>query len=153
MSFPPPRVLLCVDDRPYLVQLREILLGEHGYVVVGANSASAAIAKLENCAVDAVLLEYKSEGMDAEAVAFQIKQRFPNQPIVLLSAYNEIPERVLWLVDEYVMKSETIEGLVQAIERAIRAREEDRKPCRGRVVPFNAEKGSVGESGGRRSSK
>jgi len=151
MSFPPPRDLLCVDDRPYLVQLREILLGEHGYVVVGANSASAAIAKLENCAVDAVLLEYKSEGMDAEAVAFQIKQRFPNQPIVLLSAYAEMPERVLWLIDEYVMKSETIEGLVQTIERAILAREEDRKPCRGRVVPFNAEKGSVGESGGRSS--
>jgi len=82
---------LCIDDRPHLLQLRETLLGKHGYVVVAANSASAAIAKLENCAVDAVLLEYKSEGMDAEAIAFQIKQRFPNQPIVLLSAYSEMP--------------------------------------------------------------
>lgn len=141
---PPPRVLLCVDDRPHLLQVRETLFGKHGYVVVTANTAPAAIAKLENCAIDAVLLEYKSEGMDAEAVAFQIKQRFPNQPIVLLSAYTEMPERVLWLVDEYVMKSETIEGLVQTIERAIRARQEDRKPCRGRIVPFKAKKGSVG---------
>jgi CheY-like chemotaxis protein len=86
MSPPPARILLCVDDRAHLLHLRETLLAEHGYVVVAANSAPAAIAKLENCAVDAVLLEYKSEGMDAEAVAFQIKQRFPNQPIVLLSA-------------------------------------------------------------------
>jgi len=153
MPPPPQRVLLCIDDRPHLLRLRETLLGKYGYVVMAANSAAAAIAKLENCAVDAVLLECKSEGMDVEAKAFQIKQRFPNCPIVLLSAYSGMPEPVLWLVDEYVMKSETMEGLVQTVGRAIRAREQDCKPCRGRVVPFNAEKGSVGESGGRRSSK
>src|SRR5579864_6430593 len=138
MSPPPPRVLLCIDDRPHFLQLRETLLGKHGYVVVTASSAAAAIAKLENCAIDAVLLEYKSEGMDAEAIAFQIKQRFPKQPIVLLSAYSEMPERVLWLVDEYVMKSESIEGLVQAIDRAINAGEDNCEPRRGHVIAFNA---------------
>ena len=55
----------------------------------------------------AVLLEYKLEGMDVEAVACHIKQRFPNLPIILLSAYCEMPERILWLVDEYVMKERT----------------------------------------------
>ncbi len=142
---PPPRVLLCIDDRPHLLQFRKTLFGKHGYVVVTANSAAAGITKLENCSIDAVLLEYKSEGIDAEAVAFQIKQRFPNQPVVLLSAYTEMPERVLWLVDEYVMKSDTIERLVQTIERAIRAREEGRKTCRGRVIAFNAKSESKGE--------
>jgi hypothetical protein len=33
-----------------------------------------------------------------------------------LSAYSEMPERILWLVDEYVMKSELPEGLVRSIE-------------------------------------
>jgi hypothetical protein len=56
--------------------------------------------------------------MDAEAVACHIKQQFPNLPIILLSGYCEIPERILWLVDEYVMKSELPEGLVRIIERA-----------------------------------
>lgn len=93
---PPPRVLLFIDDRPDLLRLRETLLGKLGYVVIGANSAAAAIAKLESCAIDAVLLEYKSEGMDAEAVAFQIKQRFSNPPIVLLSAYSDMPERAFF---------------------------------------------------------
>ena len=146
MSPPPARVLLCIDDRPHLLRLRETLLEKQGYVVVAANSAAAAIAKLENCAIDGVLLEYKSEGMDAEAIAFQIKQRFPNQPIVLLSAYSEMPERVLCLVDEYVMKSQPVEDLVQAIERAIRATKEDYKPCRGRVIAFK--RTSSGESRG-----
>ena len=148
MSPPPPRVLLCIDDRSHLWRFRETLLGKHGYVVVTASNAAAAIAKLDNCAIDAVLLEYKSEGMDAEAIAFQIKQRFPNHPIVLLSAYSEMPERVLWLVDEYVMKSESIEALVQAIERAIEAAEEDCEPCRGRIIPFSAKRTSSGESKG-----
>lgn len=68
----------------------------------------------------AALLEYKAEGIDAEAVAFQIKQRFPNLPIILLSAYFEMPERILWLVDEYVMKSQLPEGLAVAIEEVLR---------------------------------
>jgi two-component SAPR family response regulator len=56
--------------------------------------------------------------MDAAAVVCQIKQGFPNLPIILLSAYSEMPDRILWFVDEYVMKSELPEGLVRIIERA-----------------------------------
>jgi DNA-binding NtrC family response regulator len=78
--------------------------------------------------VAAVLLEYKQEGMDAEAVAWHIKQRFPNLPIILLSAYSEMPERILWLVDEYVMKSELPDRLVPIIERAHRERAHRRVP-------------------------
>jgi DNA-binding NtrC family response regulator len=70
--------------------------------------------------VGTVLLEYKQEGLDAEAVAFHIKQRFPKLPIILLSAYSGMPERILWLVDEYVMKSELTERLVSIIERTYR---------------------------------
>ena len=62
----------------------------------------------------AVLLEYKQEGIDAEAIACQVKQRFPHLPIILLSAYSEMPERILWLVDEYVMKSELPEQLCRS---------------------------------------
>jgi len=38
-------------------------------------------------------------------------------PIILLSAYSEMPERILWLVDEYVLKSEFPKRLVPIIER------------------------------------
>jgi hypothetical protein len=38
----------------------------------------------------------------------------------MLSADSEKPERILWLVDEYVMKSELREPLVPIIERAHR---------------------------------
>ncbi len=109
--------LLCVDDRPLLLQLRQAMLEDHGYAVVTANDAPTALAQLQTLAIAAVILEYKSAGMDAEAVAWLIKRKFPQQRVVLLSAYSEVPERVLWLVDEYVMRSEPVDGLLQVIER------------------------------------
>jgi CheY-like chemotaxis protein len=110
--------VLCIDDLPQVLELRKAALESHGYCVQIASSGYAAMKLLEDSPVAAVLLEYKQEGMDAEAVAWHIKQRFPNLPIILLSAYSEMPQRILWLVDEYVMKSELPERLVPIIERA-----------------------------------
>ena len=110
--------LLCIDDLPQVLELRKATLESQGYSVKLASNSCEAIRMLEETSVAAVLLEYKLEGLDAEAIACHIKQRFPNLPIILLSAYFEMPERILWLVDEYVMKSELAELLVPIIERA-----------------------------------
>jgi CheY-like chemotaxis protein len=112
--------LLCIDDRPQLLKLRKALLESHGYRVEVALSGHSAMKMLQDEPVAAVLLEFKTEGIDAEAVARQVKLRFPSLPIILLSAYACTPERVLWLVDEHVMRSELSERLIPAIERATR---------------------------------
>ncbi len=113
-------IVLCIDDRPEVLRLRKATLEAHGYYVKLASRAYTAIETLEETSVAAVLVEYKQEGLDAEAIACHIKQRFPNQSIIMLSAYSEVPERILWLVDEYVMKSEMPEGLISALERGRR---------------------------------
>jgi len=110
--------LLCIDDRPQMLEFRRATLESQGYCVKLASNGYTAIKMLEKTQIAAVLLEYKQEGMDAEAIASHIKQRFPDLPIILLSAYSEMPERILWLVDDYVMKSELPERLVPTIERA-----------------------------------
>jgi CheY-like chemotaxis protein len=110
--------VLCIDDRPQMLEIRKASLESQGYNVKLASNGCEAIKTLEGASVVAVLLEYKQEGMDAEAIACHIKLRFPNLPIILLSAYSEMPERILWLVDEYVMKSEMSERLMPIIERA-----------------------------------
>jgi len=112
-----PLTVLCIDDRPQVLELRKATLESDGYCVKIASSGYTALKMLEETSVAVVLLEYKHEGMDAEAIACHVKQRFPNLPIILLSAYYEMPERILWLVDEYVMKSELPEGLARIIER------------------------------------
>jgi two-component SAPR family response regulator len=58
--------------------------------------------------------------MDVEAVACHIKKRFPELPIILLSAYCEMPARIPWLADDYIVKGETPERLVPILERVQR---------------------------------
>ena len=124
-------ILLCIDF-PQALDLRKETLESHGYRVKIASSRRAAMKMLEESSVAAVLLEYKREGVDTEAVACHIKERFPNLPIILLSAYSEMPERILWLVDEYLMKSELPERLVPTIERAHRLAPHSAEPQRSR---------------------
>ncbi|MGB7608514.1 MAG: response regulator [Candidatus Sulfotelmatobacter sp.] len=123
--------VLYIDDLPQALELRKETLESHGYRVKIASSSYPALKMLEETPVAAVLLEYKTEGLDAEAVACHIKQRFPTLPIILLSAYAEVPERVLWLVDDFVMKSELPERLVPIIERATRTHGSDKECQRG----------------------
>ncbi len=112
--------VLCVDDLPQALELRKATLESHGYCVRIASSGHAAMKMLEEVSVVAVLLDYKLEGMDAEAVASHIKQRFPDLPIILLSSYSEMPERILWLVDEYVMKRNCRNGWCRSSKSALR---------------------------------
>ena len=108
--------LLCIEDLPQALELRKARLEAHGYCVKIALDGWTAMKILERTPVAAVLLEYKQEGMDAEAMACHIKQRFPKLPIILLSGRTDVPHRILWLVDEYVMKSEMEDHLVQIID-------------------------------------
>jgi len=99
--------------------LRKENLETRGYSVQTAASVPSGMKVLEEAVVDAVLLEYKQESLETENVAFNIKRRFPRLPIVLLSACVEMPERLLWLVDEYAHKSAQPEELIHTIERAL----------------------------------
>jgi len=117
--------VLCVDDSPQVLELRKSALESYGYHVEIASSGSAAMRVLKRVSVAAVVLEYKPEGMDAEAAACDIKQQFPSLPIILLSSFSEIPERILWLVDECVMMREIPEGLVRVLQRIARTESAD----------------------------
>jgi len=110
--------VLCIDDHPEALELRKAALESHGYRVRIASSSCTAIEMLEDTSVAAVLLEYKLEGADPEAVARDIKKRFPNLPIILLSAYPEMPAPILELVDEYLIKNELPGRLLRIIDRA-----------------------------------
>jgi CheY-like chemotaxis protein len=58
--------VLCIDDRPQVLELRKATLESHGYSVQMASSGYVAIKMLEQTSVAAVLLEYKLEGMDTD---------------------------------------------------------------------------------------
>ena len=114
-----PPIILCIDDRPQMLNLRKKSLELLGYHVETATNAASAMKAAATLAVAVVMLDYKLE--DAQAVAYQLKQRFPSLPIVLLSAYSKMPEALLWLVDEYVKKSEPVERIAGVINKFVSA--------------------------------
>jgi CheY-like chemotaxis protein len=59
--------VLCSDDRSEVSELRKATLESSGYCVKLASSGYTAIKMLEETSVAAVLLEYKQEGIGAEA--------------------------------------------------------------------------------------
>jgi len=113
-------IVLCVDDRRTILDLRKAALEPRGYQVLVASCGNDALKLLAENPVAVILLEYRLEGLDAEAVALYVKQRYPAVPVILLSAFSQMPERVLWLVDEFVVKSATTDELVNVIERITR---------------------------------
>ena len=68
-----------IGDFPPALGLRKVTLESQGYCVKTAASGSTAVKMLEETSEAAGPLENKLEGVDAEAVARHIKQRFPNR--------------------------------------------------------------------------
>ncbi len=118
-------VLLCVDYSQQLLQVRKTNLEKMGFTVVTATSVTAALVLLEEMPIDAVVIEYSWEGMDSGAVAFHLKRRHPRLPIILLSAYSDVPQRILSLVDDCIMKNES-PRIAQVVEKLAVS---DRRPA------------------------
>lgn len=111
--------VLYIDDQPEVVESRKTILESLGYTVVTAPNALAAMEILNTASVAAVLVEYKREGIAAEDVALHLPKAFPNLPIILVSAHPEIPDSILWLVDDYLLSSQ-LDLLPESIARVTR---------------------------------
>src|SRR5271157_1573350 len=99
-------LILCVDDEHSGLLMRRLILESQGYRVLTAASGAQGIAILSAEAVDLVLLDYMMPGSDGSAVAEKMKQIKPSVPILMLSAYVDLPSETLTHVDRYVIKGE-----------------------------------------------
>ena len=91
-----PRHILVVDDEPLVCQSVQIFLRGDGYVVHEAKSGAEALALFEPGKFDMVFIDYFMPEMKGDQLAAAVKQRSPNQPVVMITAY---PERLQSLVN------------------------------------------------------
>jgi CheY-like chemotaxis protein len=134
MSSPPisrsNATILCIDDNRFGLAIRKLLLETRGFQVLTASSGQAGLAMLNMFSVDAVLLDYRMDGIDGEAVATRVRGKHPNLPIILLSGYpSEIPERLLRTVDAFLVKGQPVDALFTALEAVTGMRPEKAKPA------------------------
>lgn len=83
------RHVLIVDDESLVRQSVHILLQGDGYVVHEAKSGAEALALFEPGKFEMVFTDYLMPEMRGDQLAAAIKQRSPNQPVVMLTAFLE----------------------------------------------------------------
>jgi two-component system alkaline phosphatase synthesis response regulator PhoP len=98
------KVILCVDDEPKGLQVRQMVLESQGYPVLTATSGRQALALFAAHPVAAVVLDYYMPEMDGGQVAVELRRLKPDVKILLLSAYPDLPQEVLNLVDDRAVK-------------------------------------------------
>ena len=84
------RRVLVVDDEPLVCDAVRMLLVIDGYEVETAADGNQALAKLDAATFDLIILDFEMPGMKGDQLAAAVKQRLPNQPIIMLTAHGEM---------------------------------------------------------------
>ena len=86
MSIPSKRIL-AVDDEPFVCESVKMMLMYDGHQVETASSGHEALEKFDPDRFDLVVTDYAMPGMKGDQLAKAIKQRSPQMPVILLTAF------------------------------------------------------------------
>ena len=101
------RRILVVDDDPSIRRMLERTLKAEGYDTRTASDGGAALATAESWPPHAIVLDVVMPGIDGHAVARRLRHKGDAVPILLLTARDEVSDRVAGLdagADDYLVK-------------------------------------------------
>jgi DNA-binding NarL/FixJ family response regulator len=120
------RILLADDHRIFLEGLRELISQQPGlHVVATAENGEELLVKMRSYHVDLVILDIQMPKMNGIAAAAEMRRRFPQVPMLVLSMHSErhFIQRVFDIgVQGFLLKNTGKAELVEAI-RSIHAGE------------------------------
>jgi CheY-like chemotaxis protein len=88
---PSPTVVLCVDDEPNILMLRQILLSIAGYKVLTATNPQSAMQLFTLNGVDLVITDQLLPGSTGAQLTSEMKRIKPEVPIILYTGLLEPP--------------------------------------------------------------
>lgn len=112
-------MVLCVDDEPVGLRVRKLLLEHAGFQVLTALSGREGLELFSQHTICAVVLDFAMPEMNGGQVAAEMKRRNPSVPILMLSAYVDLPEEALNHVDARALKGESPLVLLSELNRLI----------------------------------
>jgi len=113
--------ILCVDDEENQLILRKLLLERAGYRVVTCDSAAKALEVFRTRPIDLVIVDYYMPGMNGLSLARELRQT-KKVPIVVLSAFVELPGETIGTADVWITKGVTTEELLARLEELLKQR-------------------------------
>jgi len=117
-----PQKILLVDDEPLNLDLLEQELTDLGYGVEKAESGRAALEKLAGTPADLVLLDYQMPGMNGIEVLTEVKKKYTDLPVVMITAYGTIERAVEAIksgADDFVTKPFDPDHLALVVKKAL----------------------------------
>ena len=113
--------ILVADDEMSIRLLYSEELKEEGYDVITAANGKEALEIVSREPFDLVILDIKMPEMSGIEVLRQIKEKFPNLPVLLSSAYSEYKQDFgTWASEEYLVKSSDLEDLKAAVRKHLK---------------------------------
>lgn len=118
--------LLVVDDEPKLCDLLSSALSQNGIQVFTAGNGLHALKVLEQEDIDLVISDWRMPGMDGPQLLGEIKQRYPNLPVIVMTAYSTVKNAVQSMRNgayDYIAKPFDIDELDITVSKALQFRD------------------------------
>jgi len=117
--------IMIVDDEPDTVDLVKLVLETEGFEVITAYSGSECLEKLKSEKPDAVLLDIMMPEMDGWEVFKEIRRKFKDLPVAMLTVRNQDIDKILGLhvlkADDYITKPFGRKELVERVKKLIKS--------------------------------
>jgi DNA-binding response OmpR family regulator len=115
--------VLIVEDDPAIVRFIERGLAAHGHQSISADNGQDGVLMAADESVDFVLLDIMLPGMDGQEVLRRIRARRPGLPVLMLTARDEVRDKVSALdggADDYLTKPFDLEELLARMRALVR---------------------------------
>lgn len=115
-------VLVVDDDRAVRESLRRAL-ELHGFAVALAPDGVEALQQVRNRRPDVIVLDVNMPGADGYSVARRLRQDGDDIPILMLTARDDVPDRVAGLeagADDYLVKPYALDELLARLRALLR---------------------------------
>jgi two-component system phosphate regulon response regulator PhoB len=89
------RTVLIVDDDDSVRALLRITLPDEDFLVIEAEDGDLAMQRIGDSKPDLVLLDWSMPGRHGALVLDDVRQRYPELPVIVLTAENRQPHREL----------------------------------------------------------
>src|SRR5882757_7727239 len=117
--------ILIIDDDPFICRQLEDLYRAQGYLVDSATEATPAIVKLGEHDYSLVLVELKIPGTDGLNLTREIRERWPDIDVIMITGYASIKgavEAIKLGASDYITKPFQNEEILLATEKVLEKR-------------------------------
>lgn len=113
--------VLVIDDEKNMRHMLSVMLGKADYEVVTAADGMEGIGLMEKAAFDFVLCDIRMPRMDGMAFLREAKEKFPEQNIIMMSAYGNLQSAVDAMKEgayDYVSKPFKTDEILLTLKKA-----------------------------------